>query len=460
MYWFMNGATVTSSSVGSIGPDWSVVHTGDVSGDGRTDIVWSSGAQMIVSLSDGASFSTAYLRSHPPGWRVVGGGDINADGRSDLIWRNADNTQFMHWFMNGASVSATAASSIGPDWDVVRTADISGDGRTDIVWSSGAQMIVSISEGTSFSTLYLRTHPAGWRSVGGGALRQAVARSDVNGDGESDVVFRNASNTQFMWWLLRGASVIGTGAGAIGPDWAVVHTGDVSGDGRADIVWSTGQQVIVSISEGPSFSTLYVQAHPPGWRVVGGGDVNGDGTSDLIWRNDGNTQFMFWLMRGASVIGTGAGAIGADWSVVHTGDVSGDGRTDIVWSTGHQMIVSISEGISFATAYLQAHPPGWRVVGGGDINGDGRSDLVWRNAANTQFMFWLMRGASVIGTGASVIGPEWSAVHIADVSGDGRSDIVWTTGQQMIASISEGISFSTVYVQAQPAGWRVVGGTL
>jgi len=457
MYWALDGTQVVQSNSSQIGSQWRVIYTGDVTGDGRMDIVWSNGTQLVLSISEGSSFQTVNFRAHPIGWRVVGGGDINGDGKSDMLWRNADNTAFMYWVLDGTQVVQSGSSQIGSLWNVIYTGDVTGDRRMDIVWSSGTQLVLSISEGSSFQTVNLRAYPIGWRVVGGG---------DINGDGKVDLLWRNTENTAFMYWALDGTQVVQSGSGLIGAQWSVIYTGDVTGDGRMDIVWSNGTQLVQSISEGSSFGTVNFRAYPTGWRVANHApyqirsdrDINGDGKSDLLWRNTENTAFMYWALDGTQVVLSGSSQIGSQWNVIYTGDVTGDGRMDIVWSNGTQLVLSISEGSSFGTVNFRAYPTGWRIVGGGDINGDGKVDLLWRNTENTAFMYWALDGTQVVQSGSGLIGAQWSVICTGDVTGDGRMDIVWSNGTQLVLSISEGNSFGTVNFRAYPTGWRIVGG--
>ncbi|MGH8026792.1 MAG: FG-GAP repeat domain-containing protein, partial [Pseudoxanthomonas sp.] len=283
--------------------------------------------------------------------------------------------------------------------------------------------------------------------------------TDVNGDGISDLMWRDPGNTSLVYWLMNGATAPNTGTLSVGPAWQVAHVGDTSGDGRGDIVWINESQLAVSTSAGTSFvTTMISNPRPAGLRVVGGGDINGDGKSDLVWRNAANTTMTYWLMNNNAVIGTGTISIGPVWTVANVGDINGDGLADIIWVNGTQVAASLSQGVSFNTVMVgSALPAGYRAMGGGDINGDGRSDLVWRNASNTTTLYWLMNGATVQSTGTLAIGSNWELAFVGDISGDKRADLVWLNDTQVAASQSEGTSFATYIVnRARPAGWRIV----
>src|SRR5207253_6306825 len=63
-------------------------------------------------------------------------------------------------------------------------------------------------------------------------------RGDFNGDGNSDVVLRNASTGSISIWLMNGTDIIGTGTIDTGhPDWQVLATdADFNADGKSDFL--------------------------------------------------------------------------------------------------------------------------------------------------------------------------------------------------------------------------------
>ena len=122
-----------------------------------------------------------------------------------------------------------------------------------------------------------------------------AANRDFNGDGTSDILWRNTTSGQTYEWLLGWFAVAGYVIGQGSP-------GIVSAD----------------------------------WTIAGVGDFNGDRKSDILWRHESGTGYV-WLLDGATVIGQGSlGTVSTDWTIVRVGDFSGNGRSDILWrhSTG------------------------------------------------------------------------------------------------------------------------------
>ena len=102
-------------------------------------------------------------------------------------------------------------------------------------------------------------------------------------------------------------------------DWTDVGTGDFNGDGKSDILWrNTDGRVAIWLMNGIDREGGYGDPTvADDWTIVGTGDFNGDGKSDILWRNiDGRVAV--WLMNGmtaksAAVVST----VTADWTLAN-----------------------------------------------------------------------------------------------------------------------------------------------
>ena len=124
--------------------------------------------------------------------------------------------------------------------------------------------------------------PPGTNSAGANdwvlVLQVGATRFDFNGDGKSDILWRDTSTGQNGIWLMDGFSVTNssyiTSVSAATPGWIIAGVGDFNGDGKSDILWrdtSTGQNGIWLMDGFSVTSTSYitsVSAATPGWNVV------------------------------------------------------------------------------------------------------------------------------------------------------------------------------------------------
>jgi hypothetical protein len=235
--WQMNGVTMVGATALSINrvsdTNWKVAGTGDLNGDGQQDIVWQhdrDGTLAAWFLQGTEVVGTGYFsikRVTDLNWKVRGVGDLNGDGLADLIWQNAADGSLAAWLMNGTTVMTTRMLSIP------RVSDTS--------WKI--------------------------RAVG-----------DTNGDGQADLLWQNASTGELAVWFMRGSTVSGTARLSIGvmtdTTWRIAGAQDVSGDGRADILWERstgavaawfleGRNVVATSMLNPGGVT------DPAWKVVG-----------------------------------------------------------------------------------------------------------------------------------------------------------------------------------------------
>jgi hypothetical protein len=294
------------------------------------------------------------------------------------------------------------------------------------------------------------------------AASKLVDTHDSNGDGLSDIVWRNG--TSIAVWLMNGAQIeLAANTGSAPAAWSIVGQRDFNGDGTYDLLWldSSGDVAIWFMIGTQVFSAATVGNVGTAWNVVGTADFNGDGKSDILWRDTGG-NIAVWLMNGASILSTGGlGNVPTTWSVAGTGDFNGNGDADILWhdTSGNTAIWFMNGTVVASTAAVGNIATSWSIIGTGDFNADGKTDIVWRDTSGNTAI-WLMNGASILSAaGIGNVPMTWSLVLTGDFNGDGKSDLFWRDG-----SGNNGIWFmngtsvsSTQGVSSVSTAWTVQG---
>jgi VCBS repeat protein len=291
----------------------------------------------------------------------------------------------------------------------------------------------------------------------------SVAAHDFDGDGKSDIAWRDTSGNTAVW-LMNGAQLAqSAGIGTAPTTWSVVGQRDFDGDGKHDWIWrDNGGNVAIWFLNGAQIrQSAGVGNVPTTWSIVGTADFNGDGKGDILWGDTGG-NLAIWLMNGAQVTqSAGIGSAPTAWSLVGIGDFDGDGKSDVLWrDTSGNVAVWLMNGAQIAqSAGIGNVPSNWTIVGTGDFNGDGKSDILWRDTSGN-VAIWLMNGAQPLQTSGVGTAPNtWSVAETGDYNGDGKSDILWRDTSGNVATwFMNGLQITqSVGVGNAPIAWSVQG---
>jgi len=466
------------------------------------------------------SFAGAFF-----GFSVSTSGDVNGDGYSDLV---VGSPRYSASVPDGGRVQLFLGTPTGvatvPVWTVqgVRSqgdfgfsvcaaGDVNGDGFDDVVVGSPGHPSTGLDDGAVFVYHGSETGPSatqdvilliGW--VGARFGESVSTAGDVNGDGFCDIVigapkvgggllfdeqgsvyvYHGSASGIGMTW---STSLLGPGQPFNGFGSAVAGAGDLNGDGFDDVVVGAptydaspffpdhgrvqvyyGAETGIPLTpnwslNGPYFNSKF------GESVATAGDVDGDGYADLLvgapdWY-DGATQVgLASLYLGSSAGPTTPPAWTAQgsqdenfaFSVAPAGDVDADGYADILvgapfyqgggWGRGRAALyrggsggpsLLFDWGFNFAkdnSVYALA------VGSAGDLNGDGHGDIVigapqydtgsgQDNTGRVEVLYGQFRiGATTsawTGEGDEVDAYFGAPVRAAgDVNGDGYDDLI------------------------------------
>jgi hypothetical protein len=385
---------------------------GDVNGDKKNDIVATSShsGDLVLFLNQGSGTfvskgsignASSYISY------LVSMADINGDKKLDLVvadWYGEI------WTFYGKGDGTFTAGPVYPAqyWeqapDNMILADFNGDGALDIfkplegeTWDG--QVILGRSDGT------FQTNQAyGWNDNGFG---YNLVTADFNGDGFPDLAYsgaRSSNLTQPGFEVMLGSSHGVLGAPTFVPvapvgcyEWTEwIATGDVNGDGKADIVATVGNNsssgcpnnqvaVLTGQGNGKFNSPVYYSTGSTAQSYdVFLEDVNGDGKPDIVTSNaDGTISVL--LNKGNGTFGaakliTSVASLNAHLNSLAFGDFNGNGKLDIAvatyWNTSDVYILLGNGDGTFQAPITVAAPAYTYALAAGDFDKDGKLDLL------------------------------------------------------------------------------------
>ncbi|MGW2088083.1 FG-GAP-like repeat-containing protein [Streptomyces sp. NPDC001880] len=279
--------------------------------------------------------------------RTLSGGP--ARGVVTPAWNGKDGSGRL--VPNGAytwKLTVTPADGQGAALTRTGTVKVTGAAaaRRDFVGSDGFGELLTLNGsggltyqyGTGKGTFTGKRTGSGWPTT-----VKAVPFGDLNGDRCNDVLVRFSSGALRAYRPACGAAVTSSTAyTSLGTGWnqydVLTSPGDISGDGRADLIArqsSTGDVYLYkATSTGKLSAKVKIASKWTGYKkILGAGDLNGDGYGDLLvhdrsnelWRYDGTATGKFKSRV----------KVFNDWGssynvIVGVDDITGDGRADIV----------------------------------------------------------------------------------------------------------------------------------
>jgi FG-GAP-like repeat/Fibronectin type III domain len=218
------------------------------------------------------------------------------------------------------------------------------------------------------------------------------------------------------------------------PDWGT--------DGTPDILWrhKDGWLGVWNLNGVSSTSGTYLNPNmvaDPNWEIVATKDMNGDGRLDLIWQHKTMGWIGTWHMNGTALLNENLfnpSQVDPQWKIVAAADMNGDGKNDLIWQHTSGLVgawlmndTTLIQSVLFSPSGVP--PDTWRIVAAGDLNHDGHPDLFWQHV-NGLLGAWLMQGTNMV---QSVLlnpsqvagGSVWQIKGMADFNQDGRLDLLW-----------------------------------
>jgi len=284
--------------------------TGDVNGDGKDDVAGFGEDGVYVAISDGekflpaqkwtTDFSTPYSWNNQNSVRMLA--DVNGDGKDDIVGFFIYGTYVAFSTGNSFGDAQLLTSQFGNTWDNTRhirtAADVNGDNKADLVGFGEYDVLVALSNGTSFQTATVWNTAYAYQDTWRVESHPRIL-ADVNGDNKADIVGFASAYTVIS--ISTGSSF---NAGYLGienygynhnwrVDQHVRSLANVNGDGKDDIVGMWDNDTWIALSNGSHFSTPYIGdenfVKNKGWSTSSDAritaDVDGNGRDDILGFN-------------------------------------------------------------------------------------------------------------------------------------------------------------------------------
>jgi hypothetical protein len=251
----------------------------------------------------------------------IGVADLNGDGALDVAsadFQDADAGAFV-WLNRGDGTFHAASPYLpGKHATAIEIGDFNGDARPELVLAGEDDLSLLLNNGDgTFS-------PPSRLSTG----EYGVLALDVDGDNKLD--FLTASSL----FLNDGAASFSASAGlGIGRPWVAT---DLNGDGETDVVGGGGSLSIALGMGGGVFAPRvgYASGASAQGSMTRGpavGDVNRDGWPDLATANDNDASASVLLNRGDGTFSAAQVYPTGRWpTAVALGDLNGDGWPELV----------------------------------------------------------------------------------------------------------------------------------
>ncbi len=288
-------------------------------------------------------------------------------------------------------------------------------------------------------------------------------RGDFDGDGHSDILWRNITSGRDAIWRSANSATPQT-VGTVGDlSWIVAGVGDFNGDGKSDILWrnqTTGANGLWKSANAATPQTL-TTVSDMSTTVAGVGDFNGDGKSDILWRNTRTGANGIWYSGNSATGQALATVTNVSWTVIGTGDFDGDGKADILWrnmNSGSNAIWKSGNSATIQT-FTAVTDMSWTIAGIDDFNGDGKADILWRNINTGSNALWLSGNSATAYTLRLESDMAWTIAGTGDFDNDGKADILWrnsTTGENRIWKAANA-AFVQAVTRIADLTWTIAG---
>lgn len=258
-----------------------------------------------------------------------------------------------------------------------------------------------------------------------------TARSDINGNGTSDVVFQyTGGDCQIGFWMDGTDTWRGQGI-AEPAGWEVLGAYDMDSSGKADIVMF-GNAVLNGVR--CAYIGYRIDGDMSSWKNIGfltnrdniqwtvklGNITGADGKNSIVWHAPELGALGVWI-DGTDEWKSVSGCFNGNWELCGTGDYNGDDTDEILLRCNDSYYTTDLNGILTS---LGSTGTGWELSAVGDFSGDGKDDLVFSSSATGAVMKFENGKASGYAVLGQLDAGDWFICGAGDYNGDGKDDLL------------------------------------
>ena len=302
----------------------------------------------------------------------------------------------------------------------------------------------TVNIGSSGYTLNLNSDDVLSVSVGAvapGPTPEGIAKSDIDGNGISDVMFVWTGNNYAHGYWMNGTNTWQSANSNHPADWDNLGCHDMTGNGKADSVLFGNVTSEAGIKG--AYIGFYTDAidTPDGSTWVNIGYLTNE--DDIQWKNkvgnltgnEAGVNSIVWYAPELYALGvwkdgkedwaTLSGDFGGDaWTLVGCGDFDGDGKDSVLMTYNDgQMFYAV--GLDGTAASLgSTNWSGWEVRAIGDFAGDKKDDIVLFHKATGSMVMCANGNLDSFVSLAQLDAEDWFVVGAGDYNGDSKDDLL------------------------------------
>jgi hypothetical protein len=178
---------------------WQLKTSGDIDGDGTTDLVFQSPTGDVVVWfmnGDGTTRSTSYL-GNTGTWQVRACADFYADGHAGLFFQTPSGAvAYWQTDTNGVCTNSVFLGNTGA-WQLKTSTDLDHDNKAEVFWQTGAGInAVWFHTNTTIYAQLMITTP-GWELRGS---------ANIDNDGIGDLLWQTPDGRTGGWFMETNAT--------------------------------------------------------------------------------------------------------------------------------------------------------------------------------------------------------------------------------------------------------------